>query len=210
MGDPRQTPPPVKPITVTGQQPSREWNQLASVPTVAGVLARYVADLAPIATDELPTWLQQLRLPPGWRLARFDAGPAQPARMAVCGPHPDGSWDGCETVSLFRFTGVPSEGLVLDTSDRMLRDLGVEAITTSSLNIPPTGHAAAVRSSGCLSAAGQQIWLQYSTYVAGSESPGAGILIEHSILVDSTRQASLHADITELSNAIHDAFVGAV
>src|SRR5215475_7759968 len=45
-------------------------------------------------------------------------------------PHPDGSWDGCETVSPLPFTGTPSEGLVLDTSDHMLRDLDAEAITT--------------------------------------------------------------------------------
>ena len=66
--------------------------------------------------------------------------------MAVCGPHPDGSWDSCETVSLFLFTGTPSEGLVLDTSDRLLRDLGAEAITIYPLSIPPAGRVAAVRS----------------------------------------------------------------
>ena len=178
--------------------------------TVASVLARHIADLAPVARGELPAWLQQLRLPAGWRLAQFDASLTQPARMAVCGPHPDGSWDSCETISLFRFTGTPSEALVLDTSDRMLRDLGAEAITTYPLSIPPAGRVAAVRSSGYFSAAGQRIWLQYSTYLAGSESPGAGILIEHGIFVESNRQASLHDDITELSSAIRDAFVSTV
>jgi hypothetical protein len=195
---------------VTGQQPFSEWNRLISVSTVAGVLARHIADLAPVANADLPAWLQQLRLPPGWRLAQFDASPTQPARMAVCGPHPDGSWDGCEIVSCFRFTGAPSEGLVLDTSDRMLRDLGAEAASTYPLSIPPAGWTAAVRSSGYLSAAGQRIWLQYSTYLAGSESPGAGILIEHGIFAVSDRQASLDDDITELSDAIREAFVSTI
>jgi hypothetical protein len=192
---------------VTGQQSSSEWNQLVSVSTVADVLARHIADLAPMASEAASAWSQQLHRPPRWRLAQFDASPTQPARMTVCGPRPDGSWDGCETVSLFRFTGTPSEGLVLDTSDRMLRDLGAEAITTYPLSIPLTGRIAAVRSSGYFSAAGQRIWLQYSSYLAGSESLGAGILIEQGIFVESTRQASLHDDITKLSSAIHDAFV---
>lgn len=174
------------------------------------MLARHIADLTPIATDELPPWLHQLPLPPRWRLAQFDGSPTQPARMAVCGPHPAESWNGCDTVSLFRFTGTPSEGLVLDTSDRMLRDLGAEAITTYPLSIPPAGRVAAVRSSGDLSVAGQHIWLQYSTYLAGSELPGAGVLIEHGVFVHSTIQASLHDDITELTNGIHLAFVNSI
>jgi hypothetical protein len=195
---------------VTGQQPFSEWNRLASVSTVSGVLGRHIPDLAPVASGDLPAWFHQLRLPPGWRLAQFDASPTQPARMAVCGPHADGSWDGCETVSVFRFTGTPSEGFVLDTSDRMLRDLGAEAITTYPLRMPTAGWAAAVRSTGYLSAAGQRIWLQYSTYLAGSESPGAGILIEHGIFALSDREASLFDDISELRNSIHDAFVSTV
>jgi hypothetical protein len=195
---------------VTAQQPSSEWNRLVSVSTVADVLARNIADLAPVASGELPAWLRRLRLPLGWRLAQFDASPSQLARMAVCGPHPDGRWDGCETVSLFRFTGTASEPLVLDTLDRMLRDLGAEAITIYPLSVPSNGLATAVRSSGYVSVAGQRISLQYSTYLAGSEANGAGMLIEHAIFVDSTRQASLRDDITKLSNAIHDAFTCAV
>jgi hypothetical protein len=195
---------------MTGQELSTEWNRLASVSTMAGVLAHHVVGLAPVATAELAAWLQQLRLPPGWLPARFDATPVQPARIAVCGPHPDGGWDGCETISVFRFIGTPPERLVCDTTDRALRDLGAESITTSLLTVPPHRQATAVRSSGYFRAAEQRIWLQYSTYLAGSASSAAGILVEHSIFAVSDRRASLFEDITELSKAIGDAFVSAI
>jgi hypothetical protein len=181
-----------------------------SVSAVAGVLAHHVRDLAPVATYELPAWLQQLRFPTGWLPTQFDSSLAQPARVAVCGPHPDGGWDGCETISLFRFTGTPSEGLVLDASDRMMRDLDAEAITTRPLTIPSVSQITAVRSSGYFSAAEQCIWLQYSTYLVGSESPGGATLIEHSIFVDSARRAGLRDDITQLSSAVHDTFISTI
>jgi hypothetical protein len=195
---------------VTDQQSCNEWNRLVFAPIVADVLAHNVADLTSVATDEQPAWLQQLHLPTGWRLAQFDANPIQPTRIAVCGPHPDGGWDGCETINLFRFIGNPPDGLVQDTSDRMLRSLGADSVTSYPLSIPPVDQITAIRSSGCFRAVGQRIWLQYTTYLAGSEPPDLGILIEHGIFVDSTRQVSLRDDITELTNAIHDAFVSTI
>lgn len=195
---------------MTDQELFSEWSALASVPTLAGVLGHYVADVAPVSTAELPVWLQKLSLPAGWLLAQFDSGVTQPVRMAVRGPRPDGGWDGCETISLSRFTGTPPERLAWDTANRMLRDLGGESITTCPLSVPPDGKVTAVRTSGEFAAGGQRIWTQYSTYLVGSESPGGGLLVEHSIFVLSARQASLRDDIAELSNGIHDALVGTI
>jgi hypothetical protein len=47
----------------------------------------------------------------------------------VSGQRPDGWWDGCETITVFGFTGIPPEDVVRDNADRTVRDLGATGIT---------------------------------------------------------------------------------
>jgi hypothetical protein len=189
---------------------STEQRRVPTVSSVLNIVAAHVNDFVQLRGDELPEWLTELGVPLGWRIARVDCGGIQPLRVAVCGPHFDGGWDGCDTISVFAFTGVAPVKVVRDNADCTLRDLDAEGVTTSILATPPTPGVCAVRSSGYFSTAGLWVWAQYSTYLAGSDIPGQGRLIQHSIFIESGCQARLSDDIIQVSNAIHYAFFNTV
>jgi hypothetical protein len=63
----------------------------------------------------------------------------------------------------------------------------------------------AVRSAGYFTATGLRMWGQFSTYVAGSDQPSEGRLVEHSLFVMTQCRTQLRDDITELSDAVHAA-----
>jgi hypothetical protein len=87
-----------------------------------------------------------------------------------------------------------------------LRAAGAHDIIIYPMQTPAGKTMTAMRSSGYLTVGDQQnIWTQYSTYIAGDDTQG--LLVEHGIFVLPDRQAGLRDDITELSDALHDAFV---
>lgn len=184
-----------------------EMSRLASVSSVAGAAARYVDRMTPLGSKYLPGWLVDLGVPAGWRIARLADRTFEPARIAVIGQHPDGSWDGCETISTFGFTGFPPTRVVHDNADRSLRDLGATEITIQSVDESFLRGSVAVRSSGYFAAAGLWMWAQYSTYVFGSSEPSRGRLIEHTVFVDSGCRAQLSGDVAQLTQAVHQALV---
>jgi hypothetical protein len=189
----------------------RERHRLLTAPSIAGVVTSHVEDLVELGAEDVPEWVTRLGVPPRWCLARIEDGPIQPARITVCGQNPDYGWDGCETITAFRFTGTPPVNIVYDNADCTLRGLNGEDITTSVLvTQQQTTGAVAVRATGYFTAAQRRIWAQHSTYLTGSESPGAGLLIEHNIFAVSDRRASLSDDITQLGNTIHRAFVNTI
>ncbi|WP_156751321.1 hypothetical protein [Mycobacterium sp. 1245111.1] len=145
--------------------------------------------------------------PAGWQIAQLADRSYEPARIAVTGQHPDGSWDGCETISAFGFTGFPPKHVVHENADRTLRDLGATEITIQRVDEEPLRGAVAVRSSGYFAAAGLWMWAQYSTYVFGSSEPSQGRLIEHTVFIDSGRRVQLTGDVIQLTQSVHHALV---
>jgi hypothetical protein len=194
-------------VTETDDTTAAEQRRLVAAPSIAAAVARHVDALAELDAENLPGWLTRLGAPPGWRLARLEGSPIEPARVAVYGEHPDGSWDGCETIRAFGFTGALPADVVRANADCTLRGLGAENITTGALAASPA--ATAVRSSGTFATAGRRVWAQFSTYVAGPTPAAQGLLVEHSIVIDSRCHAGLYDDITNLSNGIHHAFLTA-
>jgi hypothetical protein len=187
-----------------------ELSQLTTVSSVVDVVAGYVDDLAPIPADELAEWVAGLAVPAGWQVLPLDASAAPLARIAVCGRQPEGGWDACDTVSVFRFTGFPPREVVEDNAECTLRDLGAgEGIHTTVAPPPPPGIAA-VRSDGYVDLAGKLTWAQYETYVAGSDQPGQGRLIQHSVFVDRGSFFRLGRDVGQFTGSIHDAFLIAI
>jgi hypothetical protein len=194
-------------MTSAARDPAAEWQRLASVSSVVDVVAASVDGIAQLHVDEIDEWLNGLGVPDGWRIARFDSGDTQPSRIAVYGQRPRGGWDGCETITVFGFTGIPNLDDVRRNADCTLRDLDADAIITQRLVVPPGPGVVAARSSGYFSTAGQRVWAQYSAYIAGSHPSGQGRLIEHNVFVESACRARLNDDVAKLSEAVHHAFL---
>jgi hypothetical protein len=93
-------------MSPAGDDLSTQQRRVSAISSVLNVVAAHVDDFVQFHGDELPEWLTGLGVPVGWRIARVDCCGTQPSRMAVCGPHFDGGWDGCDTISVFGFTGV--------------------------------------------------------------------------------------------------------
>jgi hypothetical protein len=172
--------------------------------SVAAVAARRVHDLIELSPDDVPHPLTMVGAPPGWRLAHTTGGAAGPARMLVYGPRPDGSWQGCDTIRAFTFTGELPAEVIRANADCTLRSLAGEQITAAALAAPQA--ATAVRASGYFTA-GRRFWAQLSNYVADPTPRRRGLLLEHSVMVDADAAAGLSADIAHLSDAYHHAFL---
>jgi hypothetical protein len=185
-----------------------EFDRLTMVSSVVNAVSHHVSDLTPVSANNLPRWLTRLALPPEWRLAHLAGNPPPPTRIAVYGQRPDGGWKGCETISVFRFTGTLSADVVHDNADCTLRDLNAEGITTVALATPPTPGATAVRSRGYFTAGERRVWAQYSIYVAGTNTPGQGMLVDQALFIEARyRRRGLWGDIDQLGNAIHIPFL---
>jgi hypothetical protein len=148
-----------------------ERRRLAAVSSVAGEVARHVKEFTHLRADAAPHWLTQLRAPARWKIGHLADSPVEPSRIAVSGPQPDGRWDGCETITVFGFTGIPPEDVVRNNADRTLRDLAAIGITIQSVDTSALPGAVAVCSSGYFVIAGRWVWAQYSTYASAPPSP---------------------------------------
>lgn len=194
------------------QQPhSAEWRRLTSASSPAARLAVHVDNLVQVGGHELPGWLTELGLPASWRLASLDGQAVNPSRIAVRVPSFEEGGYGCDTVSLYRFTGAPTMDVVESYAATTLHDLQAEGLTSRRLVVTPqiTG-VTAVCATGYFTTDGLPVWAQFCTYVAGSHSPGQAILIEHSLFIESRCLTELTGDVIELSRAVHATFVKAV
>lgn len=167
-----------------------------------------ITDIGALTGAQVPDWLRDLDIPPGWQLVGLSDYPSVPlARMAVYGPRDDGGWDATETIIVFGYTGWPEFYDVLCSAAGTLKTLDATDIVTKVLPVPPRQWVAALRSSGTALIGGRSVWAQQSNYVAGSEQPHAGRLIVHSVFVDAASHAQLAGDIAQLSNAVYEGFV---
>ena len=166
--------------------PNQAWplelDALTAVSSIVDVIGRHVGDLAPIPAEELTDWLAGLTVRAGWEVTHLDARAVPLARVTAHRPEAGEAWDGCETISVFRFTGIPPRDVVEANAESTLRDLGAHGIFTTVA--PPPPPVAAVRSSGYLRIAGRSLWARNAAYVAGSDISGKGRLIQHSMFVD--------------------------
>jgi hypothetical protein len=178
-------------------------------PTVSTGIAEigtHVTGLTSVPAHQLPVWIQDLVAPIGWLIARVDNQPAV-ARVALFGPMADASWTAAETISVFRFTGVPPVDLLRAHNGRPLRDLHADSITTYPLDTPSRPDVTTARSEGYFTTVDKRTWGQCSSYLVGSHETGAGLLIEQVIFVEAAWRARLRGDIAELADTVHEAFL---
>jgi hypothetical protein len=195
---------------MTRPHASPDRRRMPSVDSVVDAVAPYITDLALVPPRGTPEWLQQSAVPNGWQVVHLDTGSVQPTRTAVTAPRDDGGWGGCETISVYRFTGSPPCSIVTRHNDCTLRGFGGESLTTHPLTAPAVQKVCAVRSTGYFTAAGRRMWAQYSTYIFGSETTSGAWLTLHGLFVSSDARARLRDDVTALSDAVHEAFLTAV
>lgn len=188
------------------EHPKTAAEQLLTAPTLVTLVAAHVDDLVELGSDDAPEWVMQCGVPPGWRPARLDNSPQYPARITVYGHNPGHGWDGCETISIYRFTGTLPTEVIHTNADCTLRGLNAQNITTTTLTTPPTPEVVAVRASGYFTAGTRRIWAQYSTYATPTPRTGQGLLIEHTLFIAADHHTDLTTDIAQLSNTIHQAF----
>ena len=132
--------------------------------------------------------------------------PDRRLRIATYGPRPDGGWDGCETINVYGFTGIPHPDVLTDNADRALRDLDAVGIFTHAPPTPPRPGLAAARSKGRLTIAGRPVWARFSTYLAGSDEPNGGRLVQHILYIDAHRLVEVAGTVRELTDAVPAVF----
>jgi hypothetical protein len=197
---------PDPPAPAAASSTATAFGPPAPVSTVIVEIAAQVTDLAPATIDDLPEALGELTAPDGWLAGRVDGQP-EVVRAAVAGPQPDRSWSVVETVSAFRFTGIPTSGVIVTHNDRPLRELHADNITTHRLEAPPDPAVTAVRSTGYFTVAGKRTRGQVSTYVAGSRRAGGGLLVEQLLLAEAPWRVRLRDDVDQLTDTVHEAFL---
>jgi hypothetical protein len=184
---------------------SAEKQRLAAVSSMATMLTGYVDGLVQFRAEGSPRWLTELGVPNGWRIGHLADGRIAPSRIAVCGEQPGGTFDGCETISVFAFSGHPPEDIVRNNADRTLRDLAATAITTQMAQLSSSPDVIAARSTGYFAAAGLWMWAQYTFYVYGSSESQRGRLIEQAVFVESGSLPRVTGGVAQLTQNLRDA-----
>lgn len=201
------TPRPMEPSEPVGERPRPDrGNRLLTATSVVDQMRQHVDNLTTVAPEDLPEWLKHLEIPEGWVAAHITAGSTPLSRVMLYGHRPEGGWEGCETLSVFRFGGAPPKDLLRENADRTLRDLGADSVSTFSLFAAAESSASAARSSGYFTAAGRRVWAQFSAYI-GTGHDGEGFLIEHAVYTDAAHRSLLRDDISDLGDAVHAAFI---
>lgn len=137
-----------------------------------------LADLQMLPTADAPNWLGTLRPLPGWCVGRIDEAVDQPWRIAVTGARASGA----------------------------LHSNGAKAVQTIEVPIPRREGAAAARGSGYIEAADRELWVQFTSYVVGSDLPNRGQLVQHCLYIDVNSEIALKDNIIHLSDSLHNRF----
>lgn len=197
-------------MSARNQELPDEWSRLSAIKSVANVVARHVDHLEQLPVECLPAWLMRITPPIGWHIGRFADNRNAPSRIAVHGSEDRGRGYGCETINIFRLSGMPPLQILTDNADCTLQDLGATGVATKTLPLQQESGMMGVRSSGYIHIHGNSVWAQYSNYIANSEGREEGILIEHGIFIEICALHRLHDDITNLTNAVYHEFFAAL
>jgi hypothetical protein len=189
---------------------AEEWGRISAATSLVSSVSRYVTDLRHLSGEQMPAWLTGLEVPGGWRRAQLENGPAKALRICVCGPQPDGGWDGCETIAAWEYRGAISSKMLRENANWTLHDLGAVEIGSVPLVVSRTDRVAAIRCTGYFAAGGLWIWAQHSYFAGATSVPGGGLLVQQSVFVESSRCDALRPDVAIFGNSLLDAFVSAV
>jgi hypothetical protein len=190
-----------------------------AVPSVVDVVRNYVPDLTLLNGEQLPAWLPTLPTPPrGWVLGRVDTDPA-PTRIALHRNVADPTWDGCEVVNFFEFTGSLPREVVHANTACTLQGVGADNITTELLFVPPDLNATAAVATGEFSMGGKGVWARYTAFLAqepagslarGDRQNQRGVLVEHNSFVTAEALPRLQRELLQTGDAFCQALISAL
>ncbi|BBZ45849.1 hypothetical protein [Mycobacterium parmense] len=197
---------------MTASSPSQRWQPLPASSLLEALAEdEDIEDVVALSAAEIPESVRQLSIPTGWQLLELPDNPEPPlVRIAVQGSLGDGEWEAADTISVFGYTGWPVFYDVFHNADGVLRDLNATHVAVKALPMPAIQRAAALRASGSATIRGRRVWIQQSTYVAGSERPHGSRLFVHSLFVDAACRARLNGDVAQLSEAVHHGLIAAL
>ena len=75
-------------------------------------------------------------------------------------------------------------------------------IFTHAPPTPPRPGLAAARGKGRLTIGGRQVWARFSTYLAGSDEPNGGRLVQHILYIDAHRLVEVAGTVRELTDTV--------
>jgi len=169
-----------------------------------------LAELTALPAAAAPQWLTSVGIPAGWRVGRYVGdNPTEPWSVAVRGQRTDGTWDACETITGFGFTGNPEAQDVWQVCERSLRELNAENIVIVEISTPPTSGVSVISGSGNFEVDGRSIHGQFNYYAAGSTRSRQDRLIQQCLYVDASRRPEFEASLARLGNELHKAFINA-
>jgi hypothetical protein len=167
-----------------------------------------ITDLAALPAAAAPEWLTEVGIPAGWRVGRYVGAEAtEPWSVAVHGQRADGTWDACETIVVFGFTGNPVAQDVWQLCESSLRALNAENVVIVEIDAPPLPGVSVISGSGEFLVGDRLIRGQFNYYTVGSALVGQGRMIQQCLYVDASRRAEFEAALARLGNELHNAFV---
>jgi hypothetical protein len=178
----------------------------AAVSSLAEVLAEHTGGTKFVPPADLSQWLPDLAVPRGWDVGVVE-GPTV-TRMLLRRPGSGDYGDGCEVLNLHRVPGAVPESLILDNSDRTLRDIGADAIQTHRVDTPPRYGVIATRSSGRLLIGARTVHCQYSYYAVNTVVGGA--LIEQAVIIGGDERTMLSGDMAKLTENLYRALLTSI
>jgi hypothetical protein len=179
---------------------------VASVSSLAEILAAHTGGLTFVPPAHLSPWLPDLSVPHNWDIGTPE-GPLV-TRMLLRRLRDGNRWDGCEVLNLYRVPGTVPEKLVLDNADRTLRDSGADAIQTHRIDTPTRYGIVAARSTGRLNVGANTIRSQYSYYVVNAAAGSA--LIEQAVIVREAVQTVPNAEVAGLTDDLCRALLASI
>jgi hypothetical protein len=167
-----------------------------------------ITDLTALPATAAPEWLTRVGIPAGWRVGRYMGdGAIEPWSAAVRGERADGTWDACETIVVFGFTGIPFAQDVWQLCESSLRALNAENIVVVEIDTPREQGVSVVSGSGLFLVDDRLIHGQFNYYTVGSPLVGQGRMIQQCLYVDASRRAEFEAALARLGDELHNAFV---
>lgn len=182
------------------------WGRVLADTSMLDLIASHVNGWTPLPAAEA-SWLTESPVPDEWHTLPVDDATATPLRIVGTTVYGHPGLAGLQTLSAFRFTGVPDPDLLVANADKGLRQSNAKGIRTDPMVLPNLPGVCGVRASGFITASNELLWVKYCTYVRGSTEPDKGLAVQQIFAAAAGPRMRLGRGIGALADAVNDAFI---